>query len=259
MIVAGADVAVGGEIGAFPAHDQAQLGVRLELDEPVHHVHARAFQVARPADVGGLVEAGLELDHGGHRLAEIGRVLQGAHDRAVVGGAVERPFDGHDVGVGHGLAQQLHDHVEELVGVMHHDVLLADGREAIAVELADALGKADVEGLEDEIGALRHDQPGRVGEPEHALLDEHGVVADLGLLHHEALQAGGHLAVDLEPDDVAAAPALERGLVQRDEILRLLLHLDVTVAQDPEGAVAARKEAWKQARQEHADHRTRCG
>ena len=78
---------------------------------------------------------------------------------------------------------------------------------------------------------------------------------DLELLHHEALQARRHLPVDLEPDDVAAAPALERGLVERDEVLGLLLHLDVTVAQDPEGAVAARQEARKQTRQEHADHR----
>ena len=145
VVVAGADVAVGGELAAFAAHDQAELGVRLELDEAVDHVHAGAFQVARPADVGRLVEARLELDHGGHRLAELGRLLERAHDRAVVGGAVERPLDRHDVGVGHRLAQELHDHVEGLVGVMDDDVLLADGGEAVAVELADALGEADVE------------------------------------------------------------------------------------------------------------------
>ena len=79
------------------------------------------------------------------------------------------------------------------------------------------------------------------------------VVADLELLHHEALQPCRHLPVDLETDDVAAAPALERGLVKRDQVLGLLLHLDVAVAQDAEGAVASRQESGKQARQEHAD------
>ena len=44
------------------------------------------------------------------------------------------------------------------------DVLLADGGEAVAVELADALGEADVEGLEDEIGALGDDELRGVGE-----------------------------------------------------------------------------------------------
>ena len=65
----------------------------------------------------------------------------------------------------------------------------------------------------------------------------------------------GHQPVDLEPDDVAAAAALERGLVGGDQVLRLLLHLDVAVAQHAEGAVAAREEAREQPRQEHADHR----
>ena len=135
------------------------------------------------------------------------------------------------------------------------DVLLADGGKAVAVELADALGKADVDRPEDEVGPLGDDQLGGVGEPEHALLDEHSIVADVELLHDEALQAVGHQAVDLEPNDIAAATALERRLVGGNEILRLLLHLDVTVAQDAESAVAARQEAREQPRQVHADHR----
>ena len=100
MIVAGADVAVGDELAALAPHDQAELGVGLELDEAIHHLHAGAFQIARPVDVGLLVEAGLELDHGGDRLAGFGRVLQRLDDRRCLAGAVERPLDGHHVGVG---------------------------------------------------------------------------------------------------------------------------------------------------------------
>jgi DNA polymerase-3 subunit delta len=36
--------------------------VGLQVDEAEHHIGAGAFQVARPADVGFLVEAGLQLD-----------------------------------------------------------------------------------------------------------------------------------------------------------------------------------------------------
>ena len=138
---------------------------------------------------------------------------------------------------------------------MDDDVLLADGGEAVAVELADALGEADIERLEHEVWPLGDDELGGVGEPQHALLDEDGVVADVELLDDEALQARRHQPVDLEPDDVAAAAALERRLVGGDEVLGLLLDLDVTVAQHAEGAVAAREEAREQPRQVHADHR----
>ncbi len=47
----------------------------------------------------------------------------------------------------HRLTQELHHHVEALVGVVDDDVLLADGGEAIAVEFADALREARVIGL----------------------------------------------------------------------------------------------------------------
>ena len=137
---------------------------------------------------------------------------------------------------------------------MDDDVLLADGGKAVAVELADALGEADVERLEHEIAALGDDELRRVGEPQHALLDEYRVVADVELLHDEPLQARGHEAVDLEANDAAAPAALECRLIGGDEVLRLLLHLDVTVAQDAEGAVAAGEKSREQPRQMHADH-----
>ncbi len=41
------------------ADDEGKLGVGLELDEAVDDLHPRALHVARPADVGLLVEARL--------------------------------------------------------------------------------------------------------------------------------------------------------------------------------------------------------
>ncbi len=168
VIVAGADVAVGDQLGVLAPHDLAELGVRLELDEPIDDMHAGVFEIARPADVGGLVEARLELDHGRDRLAGLDRLLQRLHDRAVARGAVERPLDGHDVGIGHRLTQELHHHVEALVGMVDDDVLLADGREAIAVEFADTLRKARIVGLEDEVRPVGDDELRDVGEAQQA-------------------------------------------------------------------------------------------
>ena len=93
-------------------------------------------------------------------------------------------------GIGHGLAQVLHDDVEDLVRVVDDDVLLAHGGEAIAVELADALGEADDERLEQQIGAVADDELGGVGERQQAVLDEDAVLADLQLLDDELLAAG---------------------------------------------------------------------
>jgi hypothetical protein len=50
--------------------------VGLQLDEAVDDLHAGALQVARPADIGLLVEARLELDQRGDRLAGLGRLDQ---------------------------------------------------------------------------------------------------------------------------------------------------------------------------------------
>ncbi len=59
------------------ADHQAGLGVGLQPDEAVDDVDARGFQVAGPADVGLLVEPGLELDQGDRLLAG----LRGADQR----------------------------------------------------------------------------------------------------------------------------------------------------------------------------------
>ena len=154
MVVAGADMDIGGERAGLAAHHDRQLGVGLELDEAVHHLGAGALEVARPADIGLLVEARLELDQRCHRLAGLGRLRQRADDRAVLGGPIERLLDRHHVGVARRLLQELHHHVEGFVGVVDDQVLLPDGGEAIAGMLADALGKARIVGHEFEVGAI---------------------------------------------------------------------------------------------------------
>ena len=101
--------------------------------------------------------------------------------------AVERPFDRHHVGIGRRLLQELQHDVEGFVGVMDDDVLLADGGEAIALMLADALRKAADIGLEFEVWPVGDDQLIGVGKPDQALLHEALALGDLELLHDEAL------------------------------------------------------------------------
>ncbi len=116
-------------------------------------------------------------------------------------------------------------------------------------------GKRIFSGLKGQIGALRNDQLRRIGQPQHALLDEHALIAEIQLLHHETLQAGGHLTVDLEPDDIAAPPPLQGRLILRDEVFCFLLDFDVAVAQHAKCTLTAGKKAREQAGHEHADDR----
>ena len=55
-------------------------------------------------------------------------------------------------------------------------------------------------------------------------------------------------------DDVAAPPPLQRGLEQADEVLRLLLDLDLAVAQHAEDALRDDRETGKQPVEEQRDH-----
>ena len=56
-----------------------------------------------------------------------------------LGGAVERLLDRDDIGIARRLLQELHHHVERLVGMVDDQVLLPDRGEAVAAVIADAL------------------------------------------------------------------------------------------------------------------------
>ena len=123
MIIAGAEVAVGAVALLLAPDDHRHLGVGLPVDEAVDDLHAGALERARPHQILLLVEARLELDHRGHRLAGLGGVDQRADDRRLLAGAVERLLDRDDVGVGGRLLEEFDHHLEALVGVVDEDVL----------------------------------------------------------------------------------------------------------------------------------------
>ena len=93
-------------------------------DQAVDDVAARLLELAGPADVGLLVEAGLDLDDHQHLLAGLGGVDQGVDDRRVTGGAVERLLDRQHVRVGRGLLEEaLHRRGERVVGMVEQYVV----------------------------------------------------------------------------------------------------------------------------------------
>jgi hypothetical protein len=76
-----------------PADDEDHLAVRLEPDDAVGDVDADLLEPPRPADVGGLVEARLELHEHGNLLAVARGVDEVLNDVALGGRAVQRHLD----------------------------------------------------------------------------------------------------------------------------------------------------------------------
>ena len=118
------------------------------------------------------------------------------------------------------------------------DVLLPDGGEAVAGMLADALRKARRIGLELQVRAIDVHELRHGFDAEHARNDLHLRVGDRERVLHQRAQRLRHPLLDLEPDHKAAPSLLQRTLEETDEILRLFLHLDVGIADQPEGALA---------------------
>ena len=211
----------------------------LPVDEAVDDLDAGALERAGPEQILLLVEARLQLDHRGDRLAGLGGVDQRADDRRLLAGAIERLLDRDDVGVGGRLLEELDHHLEALIGVVDDDVLALDRREAVAAMLADALGEARIERRELEVGPVLLDQRVEVGDAEEAGRFGDDRVARRRARRGPASSSSvGMSGLELQPDHPAAAAALDRGAEVADQVLGLLLDLDVAVADDPEGAAA---------------------
>src|SRR6202047_2553757 len=214
MVIAGADMTIGDEGACFTAHDHRQFSVCLQFDEAEHHLRAGAFEIARPANVGGLVEARLELDEGGHRLAGFRRLDQGAHDRTVGGGAIERLLNRDDLGIGRRLIEELDHHVEGFVRVVDDEILLFDREETVAAIIANTLRKARIIRLELEVRPVETDKFGTAVQGQHPLQDKNLVSHDIEFLGDKSAQLLGHAIVEFEPDDRTPAPPLQRALEQ---------------------------------------------
>ena len=177
VVVAGSGVHIGREVAALAAHHHRELGVGLQFDEAVDDLHAGAFEVARPADVGFLVEPRLQLDQGGDGFAGFGGLRQRAHDRRIVRGAVQRLLDRDHVGIARGLLQELHDHVERFIGVVDNQVFLTDRRKDVAAMVAHALGMAWNVRRELKIRPVEAGQLRQLVHRQHAVDEEYLVIA----------------------------------------------------------------------------------
>ncbi len=208
----------------------------LEFDEPEHHLRPRPLQVTRPANIGFLVKARLELDEARHRLAGFGRQHQRLDDRAVGRGAVQRLLDRHHVGVARRLHQELRHHVKAFERMVDQDVLGADRGKAVAAIVANPFGEAGVIGRELEIRAVDVANLAGVGEPEEPMHLENLDFLDPELLGNLALERARHRAFDFQPDHLPAPTLAQRRFKLHHQIGGFVVDFDFAVADHPERA-----------------------
>ena len=145
----------------------------FQFHKAIYRLHAGGFQFARQGDVAFFIKTRLQLNNAGHAFAGFGGFNQCLDNRAVARGAIKRLLDRDHIRIARSLPKELHHHIEGFIGVMHHNILGANGGKAIATEIQDAFGKARRIGREQQIGPVIHDQLRQIGKPKQAIHHEH--------------------------------------------------------------------------------------
>ena len=106
----------------------------LQRRQAVDDVNARLLQLLRPADVGALVEARLQLDHADGLLAALRRLDQRRDQRGVGAGPVHGLLDRQHLGIVNRLLDEpVHRAAERVVRVVDEDVRFPDRREDVGL------------------------------------------------------------------------------------------------------------------------------
>ena len=247
VVVAGRDLGIAAQAALLAPCYQQHLGMGLEPDDAVDHLRADRFEQLGVVDVGLLVEARLELDHGRDLLAAAHRLAQQLGHLALAAGAVDGLLDRQHVRVLDRLAQEGQHGVEALIGLVdQHIALLQPVEEGLARRQLDrparlVARKAQL-GRIDQVDQLGHaHQVDRAGH----LVERLG--RQVELLQQEVRQEVRAAGRDLEPQRAAVMAVLQAHAQRGAQVLDLLLvDREVGVAGDAElrelGHLAAREQ-----------------
>ena len=160
----------------------------FQLQEAEHDLHASAFHVAREADIRGFVKSGFQFNQRRHRLAQFRRLDQRLDDRAVFGCAIQSLLDRHHIWVLRGLANELHNHIKTLIGMVNENILGTNGRKTIAAMFANALGKTGTEGFKLKLGRPMRDNLNGLREPDKTLHNNHIARVNIHFVNNQSTQ-----------------------------------------------------------------------
>ena len=208
----------------------------LQPHDTVDHADTRILEGPGPADVGLLVEAGLQLHDNGDLLARLGRLDESRHDGGVIAGSVQGLLDGQHGGIGSGRSNELDDRTERVIRVVKKHVVLPDRGE----EVLELLTQREVGGVVRHILQVR--SRGR-GPEHHQAIEVDRALDAVDVLLPQAVDGLETLdnvfvsrCINFEPDDIPLSPSLELSLYGLEKVIGLLLvQVEIAVPRDPEG------------------------
>ena len=237
--IAGADHHVVAHAAALAPDDDDRLGVRLEPRDPMHHVRAGLLQGAGPLDIQALVgilvwlfadykhdDTFLRWIHPVAMIAAVGLAHVGrARSERAVGSKSKRGAINNDQGIDLVAGAHRGEHIGLVV------VIPRGGAER---RVHDRRPRRQPQvGVSLDPGDLRYVR--KVEEPIDVI---HLELVDPEPLDQPRPDLGIHAGVDLEPHDLAEAPATELVLDRLKQVVGLVVDLEVGVPGDAEQVVA---------------------
>ena len=128
VVIASGKVSVAPKALAFTARDEQHLGVGLETDHAIHHLHTDGFKLFSPIDVGFLIKTCLELHHRCHFLATANGFAQQVQHHRVTACSIDGLFDGQHIRVIDRFTQERQDTLKTFERLVNQNIFLAQMR-----------------------------------------------------------------------------------------------------------------------------------
>ena len=127
--VAGANGSISLRHLSLDTCNQAELGMNLQSRHTIYDFHPFAEQPVAPVDIGLLVKACLQFNHGCHALAITGGIHQSVDDARISCQPVQCDMDRCDERINRGLPEEINEVIERMVREVEHYIPLPDNRE----------------------------------------------------------------------------------------------------------------------------------
>ncbi len=112
VVIAGAQMKIAADAVLFPAHDERDLAVHLEADQPIDDMDALALQRTGPFDVALFVETRFQFHQHGNLLAVFDGFEKRLDNRRIAPHSIQRHLDREHIGIVGGFLQQIDNGLE---------------------------------------------------------------------------------------------------------------------------------------------------
>ena len=207
------------------SHHHRDLAVRLQADKAVNDMAAGLLEHLRPLDIVLLVKTGLQLDKRRDLLSVLGGIRKRRDDRGMPRHTVQGHLDREHIRIFRCRADQIHDRVERLIGMMQEDIPLPDHGEQILISglLQNRIGLGRPRLILQTVRARQGIHLHQVGQIQRTGDRIHLTIPDIKLTAQDLQKLRIHGILILEPDHLSPLTLLEFALDLLQQIIRFIL------------------------------------